>query len=1208
MHRHQHAVLFWFAALLLFVTSSVYVDAKSGFLPFFSNRRVEADPTPAPTSEPSKRIPKKIKRRRKSSEVLPVAGSPQRKTKQVQKKKTKRVHEKKKRDSTVVRKCTEPIDATTKPKKKVRKKKVKKGSKPSKVNTRGNVQRPQIVHKGSSSKKKKVRRRRSSLKATTPKIDEPVKKLLKEIGTPSSTSQKEKRRKQKSSKSVKSTTSPKQEVMQPEKPRKKIKIKKRKTTIHGPISPSSSEVEKASKIDKEPKIEGKSEIVEPHDEKASRRKKRVRKRRPGALSGMVKEATSVMDAARSALANELGAPSIADENTEAIEDATESEIVVEKGVIENRDDEEEKPKEDALSVEIKEVEAGDEDTEEEHVAEEVADISVTLESTSLGDEEACNESTVEVSISCADSVEIEGVCEKSPGENSVAEAIEHSYSNMTRDGEHLLSDDISISCSDIVEIEGACEIPPVEDNISHDISEPTDKSGSIISNDIGKQAATEPIGENIEAEIEVSVVQVEIDESIEDSDTDIDKMGGDQPASQPVEDNMESTETNDEKGSSIEESEHDDKVEEEADSLSSQQVGESEEALVGDSDAVSATSKMIKESMKEIEPDALGNTEEHTHNDNKNDESKNVSSKGSDSDSESTDEDPEKDHVSNSMVIEKDVSVMEDEEKKTNLNAEQEQDVVNFIEEVLQEDVRSWVNDTSSDINGTRGGHQQDTSSSNKEKNEEVKPLEVKENDKGSIQDGGAVVDDNDDDEGSENDASESASVEGVNKGESANSEEDIVDSAVISDEILKLEEDEELEGSETINVVATKARLDLSTLESIEDSDSDICVSVVTWNLAESSPPEEDAAFIRKFRKSGSKSGPGSDLVLISGQECENIKPRRSEVCWGWHLLSFFCKLSSNTISFSFLMLQGSRSREYRRLMIKMLGRQYVPIALHLLGGIQFGLFAKRSFLKELEDVSVVDVTCGIGNVFHNKGAIAAFVKVKARNPAGSNKSKSLRMIFLTAHLAAHVKNTDARDSDFWRISSELEAQAPEGFLPRRSSEPSEETNQSFLFNYVDRVFFCGDLNYRVDLPRELTENTILESGKASLSMDTKEVAYTDLMRHDQLKKTIAEGRAFPGFAEGKIEFAPTFKFDKETGSYDTSHKQRIPAWTDRILFKPDGTRVLQYDSVPDAQHSDHRPVFGTYRVSMEGKDLPPRTHSRKRKHRSRTNHKRNY
>ena len=459
-----------------------------------------------------------------------------------------------------------------------------------------------------------------------------------------------------------------------------------------------------------------------------------------------------------------------------------------------------------------------------------------------------------------------------------------------------------------------------------------------------------------------------------------------------------------------------------------------------------------------------------------------------------------------------------------------EQDVVSFIEEVLHENVRSWIEESDSHskniVNKTRGGaaiHVDDNVS-------EPETLKV--------------------DEGTE-----TATDAGVSEA-----------SEIIEDDCKVVIEDSEggsiKEPKEEIRII------DRESLEKLEDKKSDAVVSVVTWNLAEDSPSEEDAAFIRKFTKNGVSPNQGSDIVLISGQECENIKPRRSE---------------------------GRRSREYRRLMIKMLGKGYVPLALHLLGGIQFGLFAKRSIVKDIEDISVVDVTTGIGNVLHNKGCIAAFLTLKARNEIGSDdnkkRSKSLRMVFVAAHLAAHVKNAEARDADFWRISSELEAQAPEGFLPRKMSN-NREPSGSFLFDTVDRVFFCGDLNYRLDLPRELTEHSILhgaDDGKASIK---------DLLRHDQLIHSMAEGRAFPGFGEGKITFMPTFKYDKESSSYDTSHKQRIPAWTDRIVFQPaEDIRVLEYQSIPGAQSSDHRPVYGSYRIGMEGRVIPPSLGKRKRK-----------
>ena len=375
------------------------------------------------------------------------------------------------------------------------------------------------------------------------------------------------------------------------------------------------------------------------------------------------------------------------------------------------------------------------------------------------------------------------------------------------------------------------------------------------------------------------------------------------------------------------------------------------------------------------------------------------------------------------------------------------------------------------------------------------------------------------------------------------------------------------------------------------EDDSTKITVSVVTWNLAEASPSEDEAGFIRRFRKAHPSLSPqedrkGSDIVLIGGQETEDIKPRRAE---------------------------GNRSRELRRLMIKMLGKEYVPIAIHSLGGVQFGLCVRREILEEIEICHVADVTCGIGNVFHNKGAICAYVQMKARNNQGNEgevseesstkRQKSVKMLFVAAHMAAHVKNVDARNEDFWRIASEFEAQAPPRFLRPKSPREqalvdAEDSGGSHLMDSMDHVFFCGDLNYRIDLPREITEYTVMKIEECLQRGEERKAdeLRLSLLRHDQLSRVMSEGAAFPGFAEGKITFPPTFKFDKGTKSYDMSHKQRVPAFTDRILFKPFGVRVLEYRSEVDATHSDHRPVTGTFLVDIEGKKLPEQSRRRQK------------
>lgn len=360
-------------------------------------------------------------------------------------------------------------------------------------------------------------------------------------------------------------------------------------------------------------------------------------------------------------------------------------------------------------------------------------------------------------------------------------------------------------------------------------------------------------------------------------------------------------------------------------------------------------------------------------------------------------------------------------------------------------------------------------------------------------------------------------------------------------------------------------------TVEGVRKRDEELLVlSIVTWNLGEAAPSEKEASFIRKFRTINSSLHArkrGSDLVMIGAQECEDIKPRRSE---------------------------GHRSRHLRRLGIQMLGEQYVPIAMHSLGGIQMALYCRRDKLGDVEMVNIADVTCGVGNVFHNKGAIGVYLKMKHRGSGSEGAIKSSRILLVTGHLAAHVKNVDARNDDFRRILTELETQAPARFLrPQKNRDGSLASGDgSHLLNSMDHVFFSGDLNYRIDLPREYVDKCIDDINKCLLkeafdpdqckTADSKKIDFflNKLLRRDQLLQTIASGRAFSQFNEGEISFLPTFKFDKGSPDYDTSYKQRVPAWTDRIVFKSNSIRVIEYDSVPQAMHSDHRPVYGTFQL----------------------------
>merc|ERR1712070_557092 len=59
-------------------------------------------------------------------------------------------------------------------------------------------------------------------------------------------------------------------------------------------------------------------------------------------------------------------------------------------------------------------------------------------------------------------------------------------------------------------------------------------------------------------------------------------------------------------------------------------------------------------------------------------------------------------------------------------------------------------------------------------------------------------------------------------------------------------------------------------------------------------------------------------------------------------------------------------------------------------------------------------------------------------------------------------------------------------------------------------------------------------------------------LMNYDQLKRERSYGKILEGFTEGEISFLPTFKYNKGGSTFDSSKKQRIPSYTDRILYTP--------------------------------------------------------
>jgi len=116
--------------------------------------------------------------------------------------------------------------------------------------------------------------------------------------------------------------------------------------------------------------------------------------------------------------------------------------------------------------------------------------------------------------------------------------------------------------------------------------------------------------------------------------------------------------------------------------------------------------------------------------------------------------------------------------------------------------------------------------------------------------------------------------------------------------------------------------------------------------------------------------------------------------------------------------------------------------------------------------------------------------------------------------------------------------------------------------------VVWLADTNYRIDL-----ENDAVRSLARHDEFDT-------LLAADQLRQVMDAGIAFSGYQEGPLLFRPTYRYDVGTDTYDTSEKMRIPAWTDRILYR--GSLDLAAYNRAELRGSDHRPVFALFRAMV--------------------------
>ncbi|KAM8835430.1 inositol polyphosphate 5-phosphatase K isoform 1-T1 [Synchiropus picturatus] len=258
---------------------------------------------------------------------------------------------------------------------------------------------------------------------------------------------------------------------------------------------------------------------------------------------------------------------------------------------------------------------------------------------------------------------------------------------------------------------------------------------------------------------------------------------------------------------------------------------------------------------------------------------------------------------------------------------------------------------------------------------------------------------------------------------------------------------------------------------------------------------------------------------------------------------------------------------------------RGFVKVSSVRMQGLLLLLFAKQNHLPHIRDVQTTYTRTGVFGYWGNKGGVSVRFSFYGH-----------MVCFLNCHLAAHLSNMLQRVDEMEYI---LETQ------------DFESADTPHVLDH--KVVFCfGDLNFRIaDHGLHFLRSSI-NNGRLHLLWD-----------RDQLLTMKKKEPFLQEFQEGPLNFSPTYKFARNSQSYDTSAqrtwlgfdgKKRKPAWTDRILWrvKPkilpseeedDKTSVTTddgQDEYPLYVHqdkytsdmsygvSDHKPVIATFSLEM--------------------------
>ncbi|KAM6568069.1 hypothetical protein CsatB_016054 [Cannabis sativa] len=355
--------------------------------------------------------------------------------------------------------------------------------------------------------------------------------------------------------------------------------------------------------------------------------------------------------------------------------------------------------------------------------------------------------------------------------------------------------------------------------------------------------------------------------------------------------------------------------------------------------------------------------------------------------------------------------------------------------------------------------------------------------------------------------------------------------------------------------------------------------IFVGSWNVGGVSPPDHhmDEA-LNEWLRASTHDKP-ADLYIFGFQEIVPLNARNvivtenNKICSKWNS-SIRAALNKNTTSKQEEDEDNNNNNKFQKVYpIKNdnnnnnnRGELFGCLISKQMVGIFISIWVRSDLLQCINNLSVARVGCGLLGYLGNKGSVS--VRFLLHDTS---------FCFVCSHLASGGKEGDER------LRNENASQ-----ILSLTTFTSSNAHHHFPRKILDHdcIIWLGDLNYRIQLPEDLTR----------LLVEKRE--WDILLKNDQLKVEMNEGHIFEGWNEGEIKFAPTYKYNSNSQSYFGTHnhnnlnhhhqikhqiKRRAPAWCDRIIWLGKGLKQNHYGR-REMQLSDHRPVcsFFTYHTNL--------------------------